>query len=86
MKYKTPALPKVESHASEMKFDIDTKGYHTRPINIVNATGYVSRNAAVPYFENIDTSMIENNKYGLEDVLDFEGETDIISAGKFPKN
>ncbi len=67
---------------NDIKINIDTKGYNTRPINVVNNTGYISRNTAIPYFENSDTSMLENGNYGLDDVLDIDGETDIISVGK----
>ncbi|CAI2359007.1 unnamed protein product [Moneuplotes crassus] len=81
MTYKTPPLPKIKSAAEDIRIDFDTKGYNTHPINVTNTTSYISRNTAVPYYENIDTSMLENSNHGLDDVLDFEGETDIISAG-----
>ena len=86
MKYKTPPLPKLKSQTSEMKINIDTKGYNTHPVNVINSTSYISRNTAVPYYENIDTSMLENGNYGLDDIPDLDGETDIISAGKLRIN
>lgn len=85
MTYKTPPLPKVKSKAEDINLHFDTKGYNTHPVNIVGTTSYVSRNTAVPYFEKEDTSMLDNTNYGMDDVLDLDGETDIISAGKlFP--
>ncbi len=81
MTYKTPALPKVKSKAEDIRVKFDSKGYNTHPVNITNATSYISRNTAVPYYENIDTSMAENTNYGLDDIPDFEGDTDIITAG-----
>ena len=93
MKYKTPPLPKVYSHASDFKAYIDPSGYNTKPYNIVNNNYYVSdyknnnfnpsytdyhtRNTTIPYFETNEFTMA-NPDIGLDNEVDIGDETDRI--------
>ena len=78
MKYKTPPLPKIYSHASDVKAYVDTSGYNTRPINIISSTNnYYSRNTAVPYFENTDFSMADPTSM-LDNEVEVGEETDRV--------
>ena len=93
MKYKTPPLPKVRSHASDLKVFVDPNGYNTKPLNIVNNNYYVSdyksnnfnpsftdyytRNTAIPYFETNEFTMV-NPDISLDNEIEIGDETDRI--------
>jgi hypothetical protein len=78
MSYKTPPLPKLYNHASDIKIKVDTSGYHTRPINIVdNSKNYYSSNSAVPYYETNDFTMNDPN-FSLDEEAEIGDETDRV--------
>lgn len=78
MKYKTPPLPKIYSYTSDIKAVVDTSGYGSRPISIINNTSnYYSKNTAIPYFETNDYSM-NNPEMFIDDDLELGEDTDRV--------
>lgn len=77
MQYKTPPLAKISSQYSKnFKAHVDTSGYNTRPVNIINSTSnYYSRKQAVPYFENSDFSMLNDSSLPYDEEAEVGGET-----------